>query len=307
MKRTFFFLSENMKMGGKAVKNRFRPKAVSCGDGVFVVLMAMTCLMTHSEAVNVALCYAYEPNVTALSVFDWAVVDGDAHFEPPVLIPKNSTVWLSYLSVGEVQSHRSYFKEMPRSWLIGKNDAWEAYVINQTVPEWPSFFVNKVATPYWDRKFKGFFLDTLDSYQIVAKTDAERLAQENGLAKTILALKKRFPDAILILNRGFEIMSKVHQAANMVAFESLYAGWNQAEQKYVAVGENDRNWLLAQVQRIKTQHNLPILSIDYCPPKNMTCVRRTAEQIEKQGIVPYITDPMLQTVGFGPPNLKQTY
>lgn len=293
-------------MEEKTAKKLFRPKAMSCVEGVIVVLLAMTCI-TYGEAVNVALCYAYEPNVTALSVFDWAVVDGDADFEPPVLSTKNSTVWLSYLSVGEVQSHRSYFKEMPRSWLIGKNDAWEAYIINQTIPEWPSFFVDKVATPYWNRRFKGFFLDTLDSYQIVAKTDAQRLAQENGLAKTIHALKERFPDAILILNRGFEIMSKVHQAANMVAFESLYAGWNQAEQKYMAVGKNDRNWLLAQVRRIKTEYNLPILSIDYCPPKNMTCVRRTVDQIMKKRIVPYITDPMLQTVGFGPPNLNQTY
>ncbi|XP_055317624.1 uncharacterized protein LOC129576466 [Sitodiplosis mosellana] len=297
-------------MKGIAIKKPYWTRGVSgmaCVESV-IFLIVMTFLITSSEAVNVALSYAYEPNVTALSKFDWAVVDGDANFEPPKGgNSANRTVWLSYVSVGEVQSHRPFFKQMPRSWLIGKNDAWESYVINQTAPGWTSFFVEKVATPFWNRGFKGFFLDTLDSYQIVAKTEAQRQAQENGLAQTILALKHQFPNAILIMNRGFEIMSRVHQAANMVAFESLYAGWNQAKQKYMPVSENDRNWLLAQVQGIKTQYNLPILAIDYCPPKNMTCVRTTVNRIIQQGIVPYVTDPQLQTVGYGPQNLNQTH
>lgn len=267
-------------------------------SGNFITLIAMiTFLVARIDATSVALCYAWEPNVTALSKFDWAVVDSDANFEPPKRAGR--TTWLSYVSIGEVTEHRTYFKEMPRDWLIGKNTDWAAYVINQTASGWPLFFVDKICAPLINRGFKGFFIDTLDSYQLVAKIDAERTAQEDGLARVILALKARFPSAILILNRGFEILASVHSAANMVAFESLYAGWSQARQKYAPVSQNDRNWLLARAREIKNQYHLPVLSIDYCPPKNSTCIQTTVNRIKRQGIVPYVTDPMLQTVGVG--------
>lgn len=277
-------------------------KGMACVQNVIVLIALTSYLVIQSEAVNVGLCYAYEPNVTALAEFDWAVVDSDAKFEPPT--SSNGTIWLSYVSVGEVQPHRKYFNDMPRDWFMGNNSEWASYIINQTSSGWPSFFVDRITAPLWQRGFKGFFLDTLDSYQRAVTTDAERQAQQSGLVRTITALKTRFPNAILIFNRGFEIMSRVHQTANMVAFESLYSGWNQAQQKYVPVNQNDRDWLLANVQQIKSQYNLPILSIDYCPPKNLTCARSTINLIMKHGIVPYVTDPMLQTVGYGPQNIN---
>lgn len=263
-----------------------------------IVLIAMAYLVARTEAQSVALCYAYQPNVTALSEFDWAVVDSDANFEPTNT--STDPLWLVYVSVGEVTSNRPYFKQMPSDWLIGNNSEWASYIINQTASGWPSFFVNNISKPLWDRGFKGFFLDTLDSYQLAVTTDAELEQQENGLTKVILALKAQFPTAIIILNRGFEIMSGVHQASNMVAFESLYSGWNQGQQKYGSVSENDRNWLLGHAQDIKTKYQLPVLSIDYCPPDNKTCAQNTANLIKQQNIIPYVTDAMLQKVGYGP-------
>lgn len=277
-----------------------KEKFMLCAENLFI-LMSITCLFGHSNAQSVALCYAYDPNVTALSKFDWAVVDSYSKFNSSKDESLDSnTIWLSYVSVGEVQTHRSYYEEMPRDWLIGDNPEWNSFIINQTAPGWPAFFVDKVVAPIWNNGFKGFFLDTLDSYQRVATTDAERQAQEEGLAQVILALNENFPDALVIFNRGFEIISRVHQVANMVAFESLFAGWNQAQEKFVSVDQNDRDWLLAQVGDIKNKYKLPILAIDYCPPDNSTCVQNTVRQIMEQGIVPYVTDPMLQTVGVGP-------
>lgn len=249
--------------------------------------------------VSVALCYAYNPPVGGLSKFDWAAVDSDAQFDPKNVQSDSQTVWLSYLSVGEVKSDRSYFKDIPKSWFMGDNIEWESHIINQTAQGWPDFFINTIARPLVKRGFKGFFLDTLDSYQRVSNTDQQR----EGLSNVINRLKAEFPDAILIFNRGFEIMSKVHRAANMVAFESLYSGWNQGEKKYVRVKQEDRDWLLARSEEIKSKYALPVLAIDYYPPGNTTWANEVAKQIQKHNIIPYVTDPGLQTVGIGPPNM----
>ncbi|MDF3839679.1 hypothetical protein P3W85_43100, partial [Cupriavidus basilensis] len=97
----------------------------------------------------------------------------------------------------------------------------------------------------------------------------------------------------------FEILPQVNQLAYAVAFESLYRGWDQAGKRFTEVSEADRNWLLGQVRTIREQYRLPVISIDYCPPADRQCARDTAARIRAQGIIPYVADPGLQTVGIG--------
>lgn len=268
-----------------------------------LVLLAFFCIINGvmcDDDISVALCYANDPPIDGLSEFDWAVVDSDAKFDPKQVSSDSNTVWLSYVSVGEVSPSRSYFNQIPKSWIMGDNTEWEAKIIDQTAKGWPDFFINTITAPLWKRGFKGFFLDTLDSYQRVENTDRQR----KGLANVINRLKAKFPDAIVISNRGFEIMSNVHKAINMVAFESLYSGWNQGRKEFVTVSQEDRNWLLARSREVQDKYSLPVLAIDYYRPKNTTWANDVARRIEEQDIIPYVTGPGLQTVGIGPPNMS---
>ncbi|PVY77125.1 hypothetical protein C7414_10865 [Cupriavidus alkaliphilus] len=247
---------------------------------------------------SIALHYGAKPPVDALQAFDIAVVEPDSGFDPrQVATP--ATAWFAYVSVGEVLEGRPYFKDIPKSWFVGRNDAWNAPVIDQAADGWPAFYVDKVIAPLWARGFRGFFLDTLDSYQLAARTDAERARQEAGLVRVVRAIKARYPDARLIFNRGFEILPQVHSLAYAVAFESLFRGWNQAQGRYVEVPQADRDWLLAQARTIREQYRLPVVSIDYCPPADRRCARDTARRIRALGITPYVADPGLQTIGIG--------
>ena len=82
----------------------------------------------------------------------------------------------AYVSVGEVLPTRSYAKDIPAAWLIGENRAWGSRIVDQSQPEWPRFFTESVVAPLWDKGFRTFFLDTLDSYQLIAKTPEQRVA-----------------------------------------------------------------------------------------------------------------------------------
>jgi len=188
---------------------------------------------------------------------------------------------------------------MPKEWLTGSNAAWESTVVDQSAPGWPEFFVERIVAPLWARGFRGFFFDTLDSYQLVAKTDATRAQQQAGLVAVIRAVKARFPQAHLILNRGFEILPQVHDQVAAVAFESLFGHWDQVNQRYDEVPERDRQWLLGQARTIREQYRLPVISIDYCAPDNEPCRREIVEKICAEGVEPYVTDGGLQTVGIG--------
>lgn len=249
-------------------------------------------------APSIAFHYGENPPVDALQAFDIAVVEPDSGFDPRRANTPH-TAWFAYVSVGEVLPGRQYFKDIPKGWLSGSNDAWQATVVDQAAEGWPAFYVDKVIAPLWARGYRGFFLDTLDSYQLVAKTDAERARQEAGMVAVIRAIKARYPEARLIFNRGFEILPQVHELAYAVAFESLFRGWNQGRNQYVEVSEADRAWLLGQARTIRDKYGLPVVSIDYCPPADRQCARETARRIRALGITPYVTDPALKTIGVG--------
>ncbi|RZT36430.1 bifunctional glycoside hydrolase 114/ polysaccharide deacetylase family protein [Cupriavidus agavae] len=247
---------------------------------------------------NVAFHYGAKPPVDQLQAFDVAVVEPDSGFDPRTAKTPN-TAWFAYVSLGEVLPGRAYFNDIPKDWLTGSNDAWNARVVDQSAAGWPAFYVDRVIKPLWERGYRGFFLDTMDSYHLVAKNDAARAAQEDGMVRVLQAIKARYPEAKLLFNRGFEILPKVHGLAYGVVFESLFRGWNQAQGAYTEVNPQDREWLLNQARIVREQYRLPVVSIDYCPPSDRVCQRDTARRIRALGITPYVTDSGLQTVGIG--------
>lgn len=247
---------------------------------------------------NIAWYYGDKPPVAQLRAFDVVVVEPDHGFDPSRWNTPH-TQWFAYVSVGEVTPQRQWYKALPKAWLLGDNAAWASRVVDQAQPEWPAFYVEHVIKPLWDKGYRGFFLDTLDSYQLVAKDDAARAAQEAGMVRTIRAIKARYPEAKLIFNRGFEILPQVHDQAYAVAFESLYRGWDQGAKQYRNVSDADRAWLMGQARTIRDEYRLPVISIDYCPAADRACARETAQRIKAQGLIPYVTDPELSTIGVG--------
>src|SRR5688572_16502544 len=209
---------------------------------------------------HIAFYYGANPPWDELGVFDIVVVEA-AHGIEPARIPSRSTRVFAYVSVGEIESQRPYAKELPEGLIKGANEAWRSHVVDQTHPEWPAFFLNRVVAPLWAAGFRGFFLDTLDSFQLISKTDEERAQQAQALARVIREMRKRFPKAQLIFNRGFEILPELHREAYAVAAESLFRGWDAGKKAYVEVPVADREWLMGQLERVRIEYRLPVIEI----------------------------------------------
>ena len=174
-----------------------------------------------NAAPNVAWHYGSSAPLDELKAFDIAVVEPGHGYDPKAYRTRTSELF-AYVAVGEVQESRDYAAAMNKSWLIGDNPAWGARIVDLANPAWQRFFVDRIIAPLWQRGYRGFFLDTLDSYQLAARTDSARRAQEDGLAAALTLLKERFPEARLIFNRGFEVLPRVHKLA--FAVRDLHAG-----------------------------------------------------------------------------------
>ncbi len=246
----------------------------------------------------VAFFYDANPPWAELQAFDLVVVD-PGHVPNPKLPILPHTRLAAYVALGEVQPSRAYAAKIPTSWIKGENKDWGSRLINQAQPDWPQFFTEQVIAPLWESGYRTFFLDTLDSYHLFSPTPQARAAQEAGMVKVITTLKQRFPQARLIFNRGFEILPQVHPLVESVVAESLFQGYNAGESRYREVPEDDRRWLMGQLQKVKDDYRLPVVVIDYVPVAQRPLARDTAKRIQALGYVPWVATPDLGTLGVG--------
>lgn len=242
---------------------------------------------------NIAFFYGDNPDFEQLDRYQYAVLEPSGPFK----LPKGMhTSWLAYVSVGEVTSVRDYYSALPKGWIVGRNTEWGSELIDQGAPGWPAFFVERAVAPLWRRGYVGFFLDTLDSYQLFARDDEERRRNQRGLIAVIHEINRRFPAAKIILNRGFELLPETHEQVAAVAFESLFKGWSEARGAYTDVSEEDRSWLLARADAVRRDYGLPVIAIDYCEPTDRRCAPETVRRIRAEGLVPYVSDGHLLTL-----------
>lgn len=265
------------------------------------LLLLLTFLAWHAEATTdrapaVALYYGTNAPAVELKAFDIVVLDPDHHSDPVSFRTRHSEPY-AYVAIGEAHPSRAYFKDIPPGAMIATNNDWGSKVIDLTRSEWPEFVAERIVAPLWKAGYRGFFLDTLDSYRLAATFDES--AQQAGVVAVIETLHRHFPGIRLILNRGFEIVPRVRDKISMVAAESLFRGWDAGSKRYSEVPEDARAWLLGQLQKVRDEYGLPVLSIDYVPPQDRALTRTTAERIKSLGIIPWVADGALGTLGIG--------
>ncbi len=267
---------------------------------ILTCLLALLACTAHAGVANpaVALYYGDKPPWDLLQAFDTVVVDPDHVPKPTAVAPAHTTL-AAYVAVGEVQPSRPYADSIPKQWLRGDNKDWGSRLIDQSQEGWPAFFTDKIIQPLWQAGYRSFFFDTLDSYQLFAKTSDERAQQEAGLVAAIQTVKRRYPQAKIIFNRGFEILDRTHSLVDMVAAESLFQGYDANKASYTTVSDADRQWLLGQLRKAKEEYGLPVLAIDYVPAAQRELARTTAKRISDLGFTPWVASPDLSSLGVG--------
>ena len=251
---------------------------------------------------SAAFYYAKNPPLVAMSGIDIVVVEPDHVFASRDVIRQSKSHrqnLFAYVSIGEVNASRPYYSDVPKEVIRKENAAWGSWVIDQNSVAWREFFLNTIIEPLWQKGWRGFFLDTLDSYQSFSNTDDERRLQTTALVETLKELKKRHPKAQLILNRGFELLPDVLELTYAIAAESLYKTFDAEKKQYGNVPEKDRDWLISQLKRVRTEYRLPVIVIDYVNPlmpEMCREVRETAARIRTDGFIPWVTDGAISTL-----------
>ena len=207
----------------------------------------------------------------------------------------------AYVSIGELDRTLDISKDIKKEWIVAENRAWKSDVLDLKNKEYQEFMFEKLIEPAHKKGFKNFFLDTLDSYELYSKTKEQRLANQEALVSFIKEFHIRYPNAKLIINRGFNIIDKVHELVQAVLFESYYHGLNGENLVYKPVSNKDREWLDIHIKKIK-DYGLDVICLDYLDLKNANEGLELADKILDRGMIPYVSTRDLKHYGISSKN-----
>ena len=196
---------------------------------------------------------------------------------------------MAYVAISEIIDPNQYGKPIDPAWILGQNPNWNTWILDQSNPEWRHYFIENIITPLWNQGYRGFFIDTLDSYQLVTQLPTQQFIQQQGLILLIKQIKQRFPEAKLIINRGFELVPIIYPLLNGVVAESLYSGWNNAEQRYYETSIDDQQYLIQKLEQVQA-YGLPVTVIDYLDPAKQSEATSLAQKIATLNFYPWITN-----------------
>ena len=258
------------------------------------------CYADTTEPKSTAIFYASQPPVELLGQYQRVVVEPDniTAQELAALHAKGAKVF-AYLSIGEVNSTRKWYKQVDPDWILGRNNVWDSEVMDLAKPGWQNFVIKQLVAPLADKGYDGLFLDTMDSFHIYATNQAARDRQAQALASLLQTIRKTYPNIHLIANRGFEVMSTVAPQLEAVAAESLFASWDNARKTFRTVKLEDTKWLMEKLTSLKRDYGLDIIVIDYLPIAHREDARTLAKKIQDLGFVPWVTKPELDGMGVG--------
>lgn len=236
--------------------------------------------------------------------YERVVVEAD-NMELDELSSESKAQLFAYLSVGEAERWRAGYESLQKHWFIGLNTNWNSDIADLTADGWRGYLLDQRMATLWEQGYRGFFLDTLDSYRAVLSDNAAQAAQQEALLSLIREMTRRFPGIQLIFNRGFDLLPEVGYLAVGLVAESLYYTWDPASQRYKKVDATDRSWLLEQLQTASRRYRLPVTVIDYLPPDQRELAHEDAKQIAALGFTPWVANPSLDIVGVGKADLAE--
>ena len=188
--------------------------------------------------------------------------------------------YIAYISIAEQLNPK-------KSWIIGKNKNWGSFIVDIRNIDYQNYLLEKLKGL---KDFRGFFFDTLDSYELVLR-EREWKSYEEAEIEFIKKVKKLYPNKIIILNRGFNIVPFIKDDIYAVVAEGMFYGFNG--KKFVKISKRDREWLINKLKSLKVR----VVVIDYFNGKDIKKAKILAKKIKSLGFIPFVTTPHLNSVG----------
>ncbi len=253
----------------------------------------------NDEPFRWAVYYGADAPVDAFADYRMVVFDSDRHPDIEPIAARRTQV-LGYLSIGEVHRSRSYFAEVEREGLlVYENPNWPgAFAVDVRDPRWRKRVVEELVPAILARGFQGVFLDTADTAIDLERRDRTKFAGATlATIELVKAIRNRHPQAVVILNRGYEILPAVENAIDMVLAESLVTSWDfEKKAPRMAAADQHAAEVAHLVAARKRTPKLRLLALEYWAPDDAAKIKAIYSQVRSLGFSPYVATVALDRV-----------
>ncbi len=257
--------------------------AIIISLGLMSVRMA-TAQDTPREAIKTIsnyIVYYGHGRADELAKFDLAIVQPETLTTDELAeLHEQGTLVIAYLSIGEAEPYRAWFSDgrMEKAWLLGKNEDWDSYYVDTRQQGWQDLMVTLMGE-YLEKGFDGVFLDTVDTVDLFPETETDMIALIKGL-------RKAYPDALLVQNRGFTVAEQTADAIDALMFEDLVTGYDFDTQTYTRINDTET---ARQMADFSQRTGVVILALDYAAPDDRTTAAEAVEAAREYGFIPAVS------------------
>lgn len=252
-----------------------------------------------SASSNFIIYYSDKADYTKFEKYKTIVFDSTYHPDIKPLIAKEIDV-LGYLSAGEIESSRWYFKKFKDSnILLEENKNWSgSYMADIRNKEWIAFILNEIIPGIIRQGFNGIFIDTLDSSLYLEDINPDKCkGMKEAAIHLIMAIRLNYPELKIMLNRAYAILPEAAKYINMELAESLYTDYIFEKKTYGFTPEADYLEQLRILKEVrKNNPSLKIYSLDYWDKKDLQQIRKIYEIEKGNGFIPYVATVTLDEI-----------
>jgi polysaccharide biosynthesis protein PelA len=282
-----------------------RMRIVTCLAGILTSLHVSALWLIAGTRVHAAnkprwvVCYSDRPSPFDLARYDVVVLDPDRRPNLGPMVDRNRTI-LGYLSLTQMGRERTQFRALADAGVVlGEHPIWKgAHYLDFRRPEWTRVVIEEIVPRALSAGFSGLFLDTLDDAEFLERQDPVKFKGMRAAAiQLVHAIRHHFPAIVLMANRGYAVMPEIAGSIDMVLGESVLATFDPDTRAYRLVAPRDVEWQVNALRAARAVNpRLKIFTLDYWDPSDRQGIRRLYETQRRNGFIPYVSTPMLDTV-----------
>lgn len=225
----------------------------------------------------------------------YRVVAFDSNDYPDFSPRHKDQVVLGYLSTSEAETYRPYHGDIVGMGVVlPPSDRWPGkQVIDIRSQRWRDYFVDVLVPGVLAKGFDGIMIDTIDTpLWLEEQWPQEFSGMREAAIDLIRSIRRKHPEAKLMLNRGFQIVDAVAGDVDYLLAESIRLHYNPATEKASLVPQSIYDQLAGQLKAAKKRHShVKVMSLDYTDMKKGSeqLIRQVYAEQRSNGFIPYMT------------------
>lgn len=256
---------------------------------LFILFLVVVSCSTTRGLTTFAVSYG-QLNPSAIRNFDFVIAEPDQYSREQVqsLYHKHQKL-LGYISLGEVNSNRSYYDTLKRRGFVGTNRNWAASFLNLADSVTRRVLENR-ADQIIAKGFDGLFLDTVDDVE--SGTGHGNL--QPYMVDVIREIRREHPSIDIIQNNGLFLLNKTAPYINGVLVEDVASDYNFRTRSYHVKKHNDFEERVSELRAISKKYHKPIYIVDYAVTSAMR--NQLSTMLKTTGFPYYIAPISLDTI-----------